>query len=589
MKKELDDKVKAGDIKFCFEVFDQYLKRLDERMQLAHKLIDAKHDFNITEELDTDPDHRSWASSESEINERWRKRIKYDLLTLKIDGTNLEESRDRLHKRYRTISRASSQMENHEKLERYLSALSHCFDPHSSYMAPQTLEDFQIQMRLSLEGIGAALRSEDGYTIVASIVPGGTADKDGRLKVGDKIIGVDQGDGEMRDVVEMKLSKVVRFIRGKKGTNVRLQVKTAEDSKVEVYELTRQKIELKESAVKGRIINTNERVPNSNMKIGVVHIPSFYRDFGGAQRGIENFKSTARDVRKLLADFKTKGVDAVIVDLRTNGGGALKEAIDVSGLFIDEGPVVQVKDQNGNVKAHRDEDAGTTYNGPLVVVCNRLSASASEIFAGVIQDYGRGIIIGDTTTHGKGTVQNVMPVARQLFQFINPENRGALKLTINQFYRVNGESTQERGVRSDVVLPSLIDHMEFGESFLDNALKFDKIEASEYNKLNYVNAEMILNLKRASQKRVQRDEKFQKVVKEIEKYLKRKAEKTVTLNEAELRKERDSNKKDKDKEESDLNLAKDAPVFKEGFYNNELLKITMDYASLVKDQRTAGN
>jgi len=587
-KKELDDKVKAGDVRFCYDVFDDYLKRLDSRMNRIHQLIDSDFDFTKDEKLDTDPDDRTWATSEAEINERWRKRIKYDLLTLKVDGADLAEARDRLHKRYRAVSRASTQMENYEKLEMYLSSLSHCFDPHSSYMAPQTLEDFQIQMRLSLEGIGAALRSEDGYTIVASIVPGGAADKDGRLKVGDKIIGVDQGDGEMRDVVEMKLSKVVRFIRGKKGTNVILQVKRAEDSKIEKYELTRQKIELKESAVKGRIINTNERVSNSNMKIGVVHIPSFYRDFGGAQRGEDNFKSTTRDVRKVLNDFNAKGVDAVIVDLRTNGGGALKEAIDVSGLFINEGPVVQVKDQNGNVKSHRDEDAGTTYNGPLVVVCNRLSASASEIFAGVIKDYGRGIIIGDTTTHGKGTVQNVMPVARQLFQFINPENRGALKLTINQFYRVNGESTQERGVPSDIVLPSLIDHMEFGESYLDNALKFDKVEPTEHQQLNFASDQIISNLKSNSQKRVLQDPEFQKVVKEIGKYLKRKEDKTVTLNEAELRKERESDNQDKKKDDEDLNPDKDAPVFKDGFYNDELLQITMDYANLLKDQRTAG-
>jgi len=280
-------------------------------------------------------------------------------------------------------------------------------------MSPQTVEDFQIQMRLSLQGIGAALRSEDGMTTVAQIVAGGAAEKDGRLKVGDKIVGVGQDDGDFQDVIEMKLNRVVRLIRGERGTKVRLKV-LREAGQTTMIELVRQTIELKSSEVKGEIIQTSERLGDAQgspkYRIGVINIPSFYRDFSGAQQGKDDFKSTARDVAKVLAEFKANGgVDAVMVDLRMNGGGALSEAIEVTGLFIDQGPVVQVKEQNGKIKSHDDEEAGLVYGGPLVVVCNRLSASASEIFAAAIKDYGRGIVIGDKTTHEKGPYKTSCP------------------------------------------------------------------------------------------------------------------------------------------------------------------------------------
>lgn len=581
---KLDDALKQGQVDFAYGVFEQFRKRLDEQMELAHKWIDAEHDFTVDEEMMSDADDMTWVKTRAEMDDRWRKWIKYNLLTLKIDDVEPEEAKERLHKRYRTIARAWQQEEKHETLEKYLTAMAECFDPHSSYMSPQTLEDFQINMRLSLDGIGAALRSEDGMTTVAQIVPGGAAEVDGRLKVGDKIIGVGQAEGEIVDVVEMKLSKVVRYIRGKRGTVVRLQVKTAEDNKTKIYEMTRQKIELKSQAVKGEIIETKDRIGKPS-KVGVINIPSFYRDFAGAQRGVEGFKSTAVDVAKVLDDFNAKGVDAVVIDLRTNGGGALSEAIEVSGLFIDKGPVVQVKEQSGKVRSHDDVDSGVKWEGPLVVICNRLSASASEIFAGVIKDYNRGIVVGDTTTHGKGTVQNVMPVGRQMFVF-KPQDRGALKLTIQQFYRVNGDSTQNRGVRSDVVLPSLIDHMDLGESFLDNALEFDRIPAATFGKLALVNPNIVSSLQKDSSKRVSSNEEFGKLQKEIEEYVESKKRRTVTLNEVKLRAEREArdDKKDdkKDDDKKDGADDEDKPVFPKGYYNDEVLQITVDYVNLLK-------
>ena len=594
---QLDDLLKAGNVNFAHEVFKLYLQRLDERLAVAHQWIDAAHDFSLDESMMIDGEQVAWAPDVKELNDRWRKRVKYELLSLELDKMATDEAHKRLHKRYETVKRNAHDTEDNEVLEMFLSSVAHCFDPHSSYMSPQTVEDFQIQMRLSLQGIGAALRSEDGMTTVAQIVAGGAAEKDGRLKVGDKIVGVGQDDGDFQDVIEMKLNRVVRLIRGERGTKVRLKV-LREAGQTTMIELVRQTIELKSSEVKGEIIQTSERLGDvlgtPKYRIGVINIPSFYRDFSGAQQGKDDFKSTARDVAKVLAEFKSNGgVDAVMIDLRMNGGGALSEAIEVTGLFIDQGPVVQVKEQNGKIKSHDDEEAGVVYGGPLVVVCNRLSASASEIFAAAIKDYGRGIVIGDKTTHGKGTVQNVMPVSSQMFKMIpGGKDRGAVKLTINQFYRVNGDSTQHRGVESDVVIPSLIDNMDLGESFLDNALAFDHVPAARHAQLPFVNAQLVGTLRDNSQKRIAVDPKFQQTLKDIDRYLARKSRKSVSLNEENLRAEREEDKaaKEVEKEEEEHETKSEtAPVFAKTEYNNELLYITSDYTGLLKSQKTAAN
>ena len=586
----LDDYLKQGKADFGYEVFALYLKRLDERLAVAHKLIDAPHDFALDESMVIDGDQLAWSADAAEANERWRKRVKYDLLTLQLDKVSAEDGRKRLHKRYDTVKRSAHDMEDNEVLEMYLSSMAHCFDPHSSYMSKQSVEDFEIQMRLSLQGIGAALQAEDGVTVVKQIVAGGAAEKDGRLEVGDKITAVGQEEGDFQEILEMKLNKVVRLIRGDGGTKVRLRV-LKETGETVVYELTRQTIALTSQEVKGEIIQTGERVPGTKGRVGVINIPSFYRDFGGAQQGKDDFKSTARDVLKVLNDFRTQGgVDAIVVDLRMNGGGALSEAIEVSGLFIDRGPVVQVKEQNGRIKSHDDEEPGVEYSGPLLVLCNRLSASASEIFAAAIKDYGRGIVIGDVTTHGKGTVQNVMPVSSQMFRMLNgSKDRGSVKLTINQFYRVNGDSTQNRGVESDVVLPSLIDHMDLGESFLENALAFDHIAPAKFAAYGYNTPQVVAALKEASQKRVAVDPKFQQVAKDIERYLARKNRKTVSLNEEAMKRERDDDKaaKEVEKEEEENETKSDKPVFAKTEYNNEVLQIALDYSSQLKAAKTA--
>lgn len=602
---KLGEKMKAGNVDFAYRAFDLFLQRVKERNGLASELVDAKYDFTKDEGMVIDAEKLPWAKTEQELRERWRKQVKYDLLSLKLEDTPEAEAKARLKKRYRLNIENWEQMEDGEKLELYLSALTHCLDPHSSYMSPQTRDEFRISMELRLQGIGAALKQEDGFTTVQKIVPGGAAEKDGRLKVGDKIIGVDsKGDGPIQSVVEMKLTKVVHLIRGPEGTKVRLQVKTAEHidpknpaknrkSQVNVYTLTRQTIELTGQEVRGEIIETASRLKSQrNLRVGVLKIPSFYRDFNGASNGEQDFKSTARDVEKVLKKFKDKGgIDLLVVDLRDNGGGALSEAIEVSGLFIEQGPVVQVKQPNEEKEIHKDNNPNISYDGPMVVVTNRLSASASEIFAGVIKDYRRGIIVGDSSTHGKGTVQNVMNVGQTgLLSAFAPEDLGALKLTISQFYRVNGDSTQFLGVASDVVLPSLLDHMDLGESSLDNALKPDHIEPAEYTPWHRVNPGMVSFLQEQSAKRVDASHDFQKINKEIATFLQRKNRKQISLNYETRKKERIQDKiEEKKAEEIASEDQPDGPIFPSTAYNNEILRIATDYVQLVRVTATAGN
>ena len=443
----LDDKIRAGDVKFASMVFERFLTRMEERAGMIDKLIDTEHDFTVDEEIVVDPDDLDWAKTGEELMDRWRRRIKFDLLMLKLEDTDLADARDRLHRRYKGSRNLMRQTEGHEILELYLSSLTHCLDPHSSYMSPQTLEEFQIQMKLELKGIGARLKYDDGYTVVEEVLKGGAAAAHGKLAKGDKIIGVDPdgpgGTQENIDVVEMKLSRVVDKIRGAEGTAVTLEVKK-EAGGIESYTMTRQRVKLTEQEVKGKIIESAEWIDGSAAKIGILNIPSFYRDFQGASQG-GNFKSTSRDVKQVLRRFNEQGVEALIVDLRWNGGGALSEAIEVSGLFIPRGPVVQVRQRNNEVTAYEDEDANMSWRKPMVVVCNRLSASASEIFAGAIKDYRRGIVVGDKTTHGKGSVQNVMNVANRLALF--GKDRGSPEADHQQVLSCQRRQHPEQGCR----------------------------------------------------------------------------------------------------------------------------------------------
>ncbi len=456
-------------------------------------------------------------------------------------------------------------------------------------MSPSSFENFNIMMRLKLEGIGASLQYVDGYTVVNKLIPGGAADKDGRLKPEDRVIAVGQGnEGDMVDVVDLSLNDVVKLIRGTPGTVVRLKVVPVGQTEPKIYNITRASIELKDSEARSEIIEEGKKADGSPFKIGVIDLPSFYMDMDAARQGNSDFKSTTRDVQKILEDFQRQKVDAVLLDLRRNGGGSLTEAISLTGLFVDEGPIVQVKDADGKVQHYDDPDRGVAWDGPLVVLISKFSASASEIFAGAMQDYRRGLIVGDKSTHGKGTVQSLLDLGRQLFRLPNAPQLGALKITMQQFYRPNGDSTQNRGVLSDVEIPSLTTHLDVGEADLDFALKFDRVGPVPFEDTHCIDNQIVEELRAESKARIEKSDDFQKAVRNIERYRKQKEAKRVSLNEEKFLADRaDINaEKEEEKKFDELNGGQ-APVVKRDYYFNEALAITLDYLRLTKPKLAA--
>ncbi len=579
-KHDVDDMIRKGDITFAHTVFKTFLQRVDERIEWVDELIDAEHDFTAEESMLSDRDDTRYPQTAAEARDRWRKRIKYDLLLLKVDDMEGEEAREKLHRRYHSIAKRLHQTDSEELREMFLTSLTNAFDPHTSYMSPSTLENFEIMMRLELEGVGASLQSVDGYTVVKKIIQGGAADRDGRLQIEDKITGVGQGtEGDLVDVVDMKLSDVVKMIRGKRGTVVRLEVLTADTKQRKVIDITRDKIELTDSEAQGEVFTDGTKADGTPYRIGVIDLPSFYMDMSGARQGLPDFKSTTRDVRKILDDFKSQNVDAVILDLRRNGGGSLTEAINLTGLFIDEGPVVQVKGTSGVVQPYHDLNPGMAWSGPLVVLESKFSASASEILAGAIQDYGRGLIVGDRSSHGKGTVQSLTDLGNQLFRL--PNSLGALKITMQQFFRPSGDSTQNRGVLSDIELPSITTHLDVGESDLDYAVEFARVEPLDFKRTGYVDDALRTQLTQLSQRRVAQSEDFQDVLKDVAKYKEQKARKSITLNEAEFLKERAELNADKEEQEKleELSDPKKNGIERD-YYLDEAIAITLDYLNL---------
>jgi carboxyl-terminal processing protease len=580
-RESLDELVKKGDVTFAYDVLTRFLQRVDQRLPLIERLIQGSQDFATDEAIVIDRDETKWAKNEAEAEDLWRRRIKYDLLVQKMEKTSPEEAKDKLLRRYRSLAKRWHQMTADELLETYLSSLTSSFDPHTSYMSPGTLENFEIGMRLQLDGIGAQLKGEDGYTTIVELTPGGAADKDGRLKSKDRVVGVGQGkEGEIVDVVDMNLNEVVKLIRGKRGTIVRLKVIPVGENVPKVYDITRAKIELKDAEARGEVIEHSTKPDGTPFKVGVINLPSFYMDMAGAQQGQAEFKSSTRDCKRLLDDFRKQGVDCVVLDLRSNGGGSLPEAIKLTGLFIDKGPVVQIKDSDKQVRPYDDVDPGVAWDGPLVVLTSKFSASASEILAGAIQDYHRGLIVGDKATHGKGTVQTLLDVGRQLFpRFDSSPQLGAIKVTIQQFYRPCGDSTQLEGVKSDVELPSFTSHLPIGESDLDHALTFDRVPRADFRSSGKVTDGMVAMLREASAKRVQGNKDFEKLAGNIARYEKRKDEKTISLKESDFERQWNEGKAAEDEEEKKLEEmeSQKKPVVRRDYYFDEALNVTIDY------------
>jgi carboxyl-terminal processing protease len=576
---DLHEMAKKGDVSFAYEVFQTFLKRIDERVAVIDELLAVEHDFTVDEEMLVDRDLATYPRTPEEAREKWRKRIKYDLLVLKADDVDGEEAIEKLRRRYHSFARRMHQTNEEELLEMYLTAMTSSLDPHTTYMSPGTLENFEIQMRLGLEGIGAALQSEDGYVTVNKIIPGGAAERQGELKVGDRIVGVGQGDsGEIVDTVDMKLSDVVQMIRGKADTVVRLVV-LADGAVRKEITITRAKIELTDSEARSEIFEAGHKADGSPYKVGVIDLPSFYMDMEGARRGLPDFKSTTRDVRKILENFKRDGVDAVVLDLRRNGGGSLTEAINLTGMFIDQGPIVQVKDAEGRVQPYPDLEPGMVWSGPLVVLVSKFSASASEILAGAVQDYGRGLVVGDRATHGKGTVQSLVDLGQRLFRIPSyAPSLGALKITMQQFYRPSGDSTQKRGVLSDIELPSLTTHLDVGEADLDFPMEFDRVEPANFLRMSMVSQALNEQLRRNSQERIAQSPDFQRVLQNIERYKEQKARKYITLNEEKFLKERAelNAEREQQKQIEELNEGSRNGIRRD-YYLDEAIAITLDY------------
>ncbi len=599
----LDDFALVGDMSFAIEAFKVFLKRVDERVAMAHEEIDRPHDFSVDEQLAIDREVVQYPKNNDEARDRMRRQIKYQLLVLegeKIrstkdkpldesarreqiarDGDPNEDPRERLHRRYRTVLKRWHQLDADELLESYVSSLTMSFDPHTTFMAAKTLDNFRIVMGLHLEGIGAQLMSEDGYTKLTSIVPGGAADKDGRLKSGDRIVQVGQGEeGQMLDVVDMKLDDVVQKIRGNAGTVVRLGVMPASGGELQILDITRAKINLEDSAARGEVVTHGQKADGTPFRIGYINLPSFYLDMEAARENTDGYRSTTRDMRNLLTGFRNEKVDAVVVDLSRNGGGSLTEAISATGLFIDRGPVVQVKDPSGQVQVYQDEEAGVAWNGPLVVLTSKESASASEIFAGAIQDYKRGIIVGDPTTHGKGTVQSLIDLGQSLLG--QEGEMGALKITIQQFYLPDGKSTQRQGVMSDLVLPAITASFDNSEADLDYALPNDQVPIAKHTDYKMVNSTILTQLRVKSAERVKASASFDKLLRRIELYRAQKDEDFVSLNRDKFLKRREEI--DAEQEEETAVLDQQLPkkdVFSRDYYHDEVLTITQDYIEAV--------
>ncbi|MBM7059703.1 carboxy terminal-processing peptidase [Pseudomonas sp. UL073] len=467
-KTKFDDLLKSGDLDPGFIIYKRHLDRLKQRLDFVlaelNKGVD-KMDFNTEESLETEREKAPWAKNSAELDDLWRKRLKDEVLRLKIAGKDDKAIQEQLTKRYKNQLARLDQTRGEDIFQTYINAFAQSYDPHTNYLSPDSAENFDINMSLSLEGIGAVLQNDNDYVKIVRLVPAGPAEKSKQVAPADKIIGVAQGNGEMVDVVGWRLDEVVKLIRGPKGSLVRLEVIPASnapnDQTSKVVGITREAVKLEEQAAKKSILKLDHE--GKSYTLGVVEVPAFYLDFKAFRAGDPTYKSTTRDVKRLIGELQKEKVDGIVIDLRNNGGGSLQEATELTGLFIGEGPTVLVRNSDGRVDVLADESTGAYYTGPLAVLVNRLSASASEIFAGAMQDYHRALILGGQT-FGKGTVQTIQPL-----------NHGELKLTLAKFYRVSGQSTQHQGVIPDIEYPAVVDTKEIGESALPEAMPWDSI------------------------------------------------------------------------------------------------------------------
>ena len=532
----LDDQVRFGSLRPAHQIFQRYLERLAERQKTVTTLLEKPMDFSKKESFNPVRDELPWPKTADEANELWRKRVKFELLADRLtyaktgekpDPKKVEESTGKIQRRYDRLLKTMKAYEEGEILELYLSSLTRAYDPHSDYMSPHETENFKINsIDMQLTGIGAVLQADDGYTKIVRIMPGGPANRSKLIKANDRIIAVQNpGDKEATDILDMKLDKVVSLIRGKKGSVVKLTIIPAGTDERKVISITRDVVKLEDQLAKGYIIERQR--DGKREKLGIIKLPGFY-------------DKCSSHCRILLERFNKEKVDGVVLDLRHNGGGILQEAVNLAGLFITRGPVVQIKDYRGRQRVMSDVNINVTYNGPLVVAVSHMSASASEIVAAALQDHGRAVIVGSKATHGKGTVQQLLPLNRSFIANL-AEDSGQLKFTISKFYRINGATTQRDGVAADIVLPSIMEYLGTSEGELPRALEADRIAEAEYKSLDQVST-FFPSLRRASSKRIQTDQDYKYIQQDIARAKERKENPSISLNETARRKERTENK-----------------------------------------------
>jgi len=543
---EMDDFIKDGNLKPAFQIFNLFKQRVSTRTTVALDMLEKEFDFNQDEVYRWDREKSEWAMSEKDLNEIWRKKVKNDYLSLKLLDKESDDIKETLTKRYNVMAKRINNLKSDDVFQYFINAYLSSVEPHTGYMSPITSENFELNMSLSLEGIGAVLMNDGEYTQINTIVKGGPADLEGSLEKGDKILAVGQGsEGSFDDVIGWGIEDVVQLIRGEKGSTVRLRIIGEDDGPEtipKIVKIVRDKVKLEQQAAQYKILDVKEG--GAEHKIGVIDLPTFYLDFAALRSGEADYRSTTKDVKKILATFKKEEVDGVVVDLRNNGGGSLIEAINLSGLFIERGPVVQTKISSGKRDVKKDVDPRIEWDGPMMVMVNRFSASASEIFAAAMQDYGRAVVVGNQT-YGKGTVQNVMRLADYIED--NEEELGQLKMTMGQFFRINGGSTQNRGVIPDIEFPASPGADKYGESEYDNALPWSSIAPSDYNVYADLSDEIVY-LKQRFNERSKVNFEFDFLKKESQLYEAQKDDLTVSLS-AETRqqkaKEREQRKEER--------------------------------------------
>lgn len=588
----LDDSLTNGKVGPAFFIFNIFRQRAEARFAHLDKLLANGFDFSTNESFQPNRENAPWATRPEELNELWRKRVKSEALDLKLAGKTVPEITSTLAKRYDNFRRRIDHLNAEAVFQFYMNALSESYDPHTNYFSPISSADFNINVSNSLEGIGARLSDDAEYTIVVEIISGGPADRSKQVGVNDKIVGVAQGDtGKFVDVIGMGVDNVVQLIRGKRETVVRLQTIPAGSpagSPPKIVRLVREKIVLRDRAAKSDTVELVHE--GQKFRIGVITIPTFYSDLEARQRGEHNYNSTTRDVRRLLGELKSAGVDGILIDLRRNGGGSLQEAIELTGLFIKEGPVVQVRNSNGSVELQRDPDPTQVYDGALGVLVDRISASASEIFAAAIQDYKRGIVLGGQT-YGKGTVQNLLDLNR-VIRTNDDTKYGQLKVTMAKFYRVNGGTTQHRGVTPDFVFPSIYDQEDYGESTERHALSWDQISASRFTPDDHVSKYLPV-LRQKSQRRVASNAEFRYLTEHTARLKQEELANSVSLLEERRKAEREQLEAQRLTQVNERRKAKGLPPLKKGdtiprdddapdVLREESVRVVADLATLSK-------